>query len=88
MRYCYMVNNKNAGIDMDRRESDGRIVVLETKNDEVFRRLDNIDRNIEILKDLASRGRGGLATVLYVGGFVTAAVGIAASISGFMWGNK
>jgi hypothetical protein len=65
-----------------------RIAVLETKADDMRDDVRDIKRNVQQLTDMANKGRGSLATILWAGGFATAAVGVVATVAGFFWGNR
>lgn len=65
-----------------------RIVVLETKADDMRDDIRDIRKNMQILMELAHRGRGSLAAILWVGGCVTALLGLMATISGLFMESK
>lgn len=63
-----------------------RIVALETKHDAMREDVHDIRKNVQQLMVLANRGRGGLAAILWVGGFFAALIGLCATIVGFIKG--
>lgn len=65
-----------------------RIVVLETKQDTMADDIGEIKSCVKNLEAMANKGSGGLAAILWAGGFITAAVGLIATIIGFTWGHK
>ncbi len=65
-----------------------RIVVLETKQDDMREDIREIKGNLRSLMELASRGRGSLSAMLWAGGFVSALLALGTSIYGYMAGQK
>jgi len=65
-----------------------RIAALETKQDVMGEDILDIKRELRQLTALANKGRGSLATMLWVGGFVSAAVGFIGSLIGYMKGMR
>jgi len=65
-----------------------RIVALETKQDDMREDVREIKSSVQQLTVLANRGRGGLAAILWAGGFMTALIGIIATALGFLKGIK
>jgi len=65
-----------------------RIVVLETKQDDMRDDIAEIKSAVKELVTLANKGRGSLATILWAGGFAAAAVATFATVLGFFWGHK
>jgi hypothetical protein len=65
-----------------------RIIVLETKFDNIIDDVAEIKRCVKSLETLANKGSGGLSAILWAGGFVTATIALVATIAGFTWGNK
>lgn len=65
-----------------------RIVALETKQDDMRDDVREIKQNVHHLTQLANRGRGGLAAILWAGGFMAALIGLCATILGFVKGME
>lgn len=76
----------------ERRKTDGQVIerlaVLETMQDTMIDDVKDIKANVRQLTEMANKGRGSLATILWAGGFATAAVGVVATVAGFFWGHK
>lgn len=63
-----------------------RIVALETKQDSMRDDVREIRNNVHQLTVIANRGRGGLAAILWAGGFIAALIGLVATVAGFWKG--
>lgn len=64
-----------------------RIAALEVKHDVMREDISDIKQHVRQLSALANKGRGSLTAILWVGGFITAAVGMIGSVFGFMYGG-
>lgn len=65
-----------------------RIASLETNHDIMKEDIGEIKSDIKELTRLANQGKGSLATILWVGGFIAAAIGVVSSLIGFSFGHK
>ena len=65
-----------------------RIVALEIKQDDMREDVREIKVHVAQLTVLANRGRGGLAAILWAGGFMAALIGLCATMLGFIKGVK
>lgn len=72
---------------MEERMISERIAALEVKHDNMREDIAEIKRNLRQLTELANKGRGSLAAILWVGGFTTAAVGLIGTVLGFIFGG-
>lgn len=73
---------------MDDRMLTERIAALEVKHDHMREDITEIKHNLRQLTELANRGRGSLATMLWVGGALAAMLGAASSLIGFFVGGR
>lgn len=73
---------------MDDRAIAERITALEVKHDHLREDIGEIKQHVKQLTALANRGRGSLATMLWVGGVLAAILGAASSLIGFFVGGR